>query len=82
VRARFEIRITPGDVGQRVSVRARIPAGPGEPSTTDTLGVLRAWEDGLLRIERRDGTTCEIAETDLLAGRRIPPPPVRRNRSG
>jgi N-acetylglutamate synthase len=78
MRARFQIRITPADVGERVSVRARITAGPGEPSTTDTLGVLRTWEDGLLRIERRDGTVADIFEQDLLAGRRIPPPPVRR----
>jgi N-acetylglutamate synthase len=83
VRARYEVRIGHADVGQRVSVRARIPAAPGEPSTTDTLGILRSWEDGVLRIERRDGTTVEIEEGDLLAGKLIPPPPVRRrNGSG
>jgi hypothetical protein len=82
VRARYEIRITPDDVGRRVSVRARIPAAPGQPSTTDTLGVLRSWEEGVLRIERRDGSTVEIAHADLLAGRIIPPPPARRRPSG
>jgi hypothetical protein len=82
VRARYVIRIAPTDVGKRVSVRARIAASPGAPSTTDTLGMLRSWEEGLLRIERRDGTTAEIAEGDLLAGRLVPPPPTRRPRAG
>jgi hypothetical protein len=81
VHARYVVRITPADVGQRVSVRARIPAGPGEPSTSDTLGHLRRWEDGILHIERKDGAFAEIAEEDLLAGRVIPPaPPPRRAR--
>lgn len=81
MRSRYVIHITPDDVGKRISARARIPAAPGEPSTTDTLGHLRSWADGLLRIERRDGTIAEIAEDDLLAARVIPPaPPTRRTR--
>jgi hypothetical protein len=76
----YVVRISPADVGERVSVRSRIPAGPGEPSTTDTLGHLRRWQDGALAIERRDGTITEIAETDLLAGRKIPPAPSRGRR--
>jgi hypothetical protein len=32
----------------------------------------------VLAIERKDGTTVEIAEVDLLAGRAIPPAPIRR----
>jgi hypothetical protein len=78
VKGRYVLRITPEDVGARVSVRARIPAGPGEPSTTDTLGHLRSWSDGVLRIERRDGTVVAVRQDDLLAGRVIPPAPSRR----
>jgi N-acetylglutamate synthase len=74
------IRISAADVGARVSVRARIPAAPGEPSMTDTLGYLRAWADGLLTVERRDGSMVQIRTADLVAGRTIPPPPQRRPR--
>lgn len=76
--ARYVVRITPSDVGARVSVRSRIPAAAGQPSTTDTLGVLETWSDGVLRIARADGTRTTVREADLLAARRIPPPPARR----
>jgi hypothetical protein len=72
MRARYIVRITPADVGQRVTIRARTHAGPHEPSSTDTLGVLRHWADGVLQVERRDGTLVQIAEADLLAARVIP----------
>jgi hypothetical protein len=77
MQARYVVRITPDDVGRRVSVRARIRSRPGQASTTDTLGYLRSWSDGTLVIERGDGARVEISETDLLAGRPIPPPPSR-----
>jgi len=80
MRARGVVRITPADVGRRVSVRARIPAEPGEPSTTDTLGQLVSWADGVLVIERRDGTRRSVAEDHLVAARCVPPPPERRPR--
>ncbi len=73
------LRIGPADVGERVSVRSRIPAGPGEPTATDTIGYLRSWEDGVLTIERRDGQLVTLQEEDLIAGRRVPPPPQRRS---
>jgi hypothetical protein len=72
MRARYIVRITPADVGRRVTIRARTHAGPHEPSATDTVGILRSWADGLLRVERRDGTVVEIPEADLLAARVIP----------
>ncbi len=72
MRARYVIRITPADVGRRVTIRARTRAGPYEPSATDTVGILRSWADGLLRVERRDGTVVQIPEADLLAARVIP----------
>ncbi|CAN5846701.1 MAG: hypothetical protein H0V93_15710 [Euzebyales bacterium] len=81
MRARYVIRIGPSDVGARVSVRARIEAAPGEPAATDVVGVLLSWAGGVLVVQRRDGTRATIAAADLLAGRRIPPEPVRRPRS-
>jgi hypothetical protein len=72
MRARYVVRITPADVGQRVTIRARTHSCPGEPSSTDTVGVLRSWAGGVLCVERRDGETVRIVETDLLAARVIP----------
>jgi hypothetical protein len=72
MRGRYVVRLTAEDVGRRVTIRARTHAPAGEPSTTDTVGVLRAWEGGVLRVERRDGTVAEIAEADLVAARVIP----------
>lgn len=75
MRARLVVRISPADVGRRVSVRSRLH---GEAqAATDALGVLRSWTDGVLVVERRDGTRAVIAEADLLAGRPVPPAPVR-----
>ncbi len=76
--ARYVVRITPADVGARVSIRTRIPASGGGPGSTDTLGHLRSWSAGVLEVERADGSVVRLAEADLLAARRIPPAPVRR----
>lgn len=82
MRSRLQVRITPADVGSRVSVRSRIPPeGPTGPSTTDTLGYLLEWTDEALHIRRRDGDVVRIATADLLAGKVLPgPPPPRRGR--
>jgi hypothetical protein len=82
MKARGVVRITPADVGSRVSVRALIPAAPGEPTMTDTVGVLEAWVDGRLRIRRRDGAVADVDESALIAGRTIsaevPSPDAKR----
>ena len=78
MRVRHVVRITPADVGRRVTIRTRIPAGPEEPSATDTVGILRAWRDGALDVELRDGSVRRLDEADLLAARVVGPPPTRR----
>ena len=70
----YSIRISPDDVGVRVSVRARTH---GDPPLTDAVGWLRSWQDGLLSIERRDGSVAQVAEADLVAGKVLAPPPPR-----
>ena len=78
LRVRFEISITPADVGRRVSARRRLPDG----RFTDAVGVLEAWERGVLVVQRRDGTRAEIPEETLVAAKVVPPaPPPRRPRS-
>ncbi|MGW7103167.1 GNAT family N-acetyltransferase [Streptomyces sp. NPDC054838] len=74
----LEIRITPADVGKRVSVR-RVEADlSGRPSFTDTVGVLTSWTEGVLTITRKDGLSVHIAESTLVAGKIVPPAPARR----
>jgi hypothetical protein len=72
VTARYVIRITPADVGARVSVRSRLPEPEAGATLTDTVGLLRGWSDGLLEIERRDGSRVRLPETALVAARRLP----------
>ena len=67
------VRITPSDVGRRVSVRLRHDA----TTLTDVVGRLLAWDDGVLTLERRDGSRVEVAEGDLVAGKVVPEPPAR-----
>ncbi|MDQ3343073.1 MAG: hypothetical protein M3524_05815 [Actinomycetota bacterium] len=75
----YRIRITPADVGSRVSVRLRTHAASGQPSASDVVGRLRAWEGGTLVIQRRDGSVAEVAADDLLAAKVIPETPPRRS---
>ncbi|GHB12059.1 GNAT family N-acetyltransferase [Streptomyces chryseus] len=75
---RLEVRISPADVGKRVSVR-RV-GGTGAPGAkfTDTVGVLTSWDSGVLSITRRDGESVRIAESTLVAGKVVPSAPARR----
>lgn len=74
MKGRYVVRIDPRDVGKRVTIRVRVPAGPGEPTTTDVVGMLRRWDEGTLEIVRKDGTVEVLDERRLLAGRVVEPP--------
>ena len=78
--ARLEIRITPADVGKRVSVRQLVEIADGHPTFTDTVGVLVSWDAGVVCVTRRNGETVRIAEASLVAGKVVPPAPRRRVR--
>ncbi|MFE2677278.1 GNAT family N-acetyltransferase [Streptomyces hygroscopicus] len=75
---RLEVRITPADVGKRVSVR--LLTGEREPASTftDVVGVLTSWTGGTLSITRRTGEAVRIAESSLVAGKVVPAAPARR----
>ncbi|MGP3972937.1 GNAT family N-acetyltransferase [Streptomyces sp. 8N114] len=75
---RLEVRITPSDVGKRVSVRSLTAAGEPHGRFTDTLGILTSWTGGVLRITRRDGEQIEIEEASMVAGKVVPQTPARR----
>jgi GNAT superfamily N-acetyltransferase len=50
----------------------------GHPTFTDTVGVLASWDTGVVCVTRRTGETVRIAEEELVAGKVVPPAPVRR----
>ncbi|GGW63605.1 GNAT family N-acetyltransferase [Streptomyces griseoloalbus] len=75
---RLEVRITTADVGKRVSVRSLIEHGPSGDTFTDTVGVLTSWDNGVLRITRKNGEGVSIAESALVAGKVVPAAPARR----
>ncbi|SEF82590.1 Acetyltransferase (GNAT) family protein [Actinacidiphila yanglinensis] len=77
---RLEIRITPSDVGKRVSVRQLVEVTDGHPTFTDTVGVLASWDSGVVCITRRTGESVRIEEEVLVAGKVVPPAPERRGR--
>ncbi|WP_328905672.1 GNAT family N-acetyltransferase [Streptomyces sp. NBC_00234] len=75
---RLEVRITPADVGKRVSVRRRSANADAGLKFTDTVGVLTSWDDNVLSITPKSGETVHIAESSLVAGKVVPSAPARR----
>ncbi|MFF9568051.1 GNAT family N-acetyltransferase [Streptomyces sp. NPDC014685] len=74
----LEVRITPADVGKRVSVRRVCETGPQGVKFTDTVGVLTSWDNGVLSITRKNGESVRIDESALVAGKVVPAAPARR----
>lgn len=77
MRARHVHRVTPADVGRRVSVRRVLDRATG--SVGDVLGTLLSYDDGVLVVDGRAGP-ASIDERDVLASRTVPPPPRRPGR--
>ncbi|MEU8970189.1 GNAT family N-acetyltransferase [Streptomyces monashensis] len=75
---RLVVRITPADVGKRVSVRRLEASGARSEKFTDTVGVLTSWTDGVLMITRRSGESVRIAEDSVVAAKVVPAAPARR----
>ena len=74
--ALLAVRISPADVGRRVTVRHRYDA----TTLTDVVGRLLAWEEGpeaALRIERRDGTVAVVPLGRVVAAKVVPEAPTR-----
>lgn len=72
--ARLSLRLSPDDVGKRVTVRRRLPQG----ALGDVIGHLESWSGGVLTIRRRDDSLVDVAEDTLVAGKVVPPPPPKR----
>ena len=72
---RLRVRLTEGDVGERVVIRWRRPASGGREEIADVLGVLEAADDSSLRIRKASGELVTIPWDRALAGKTIPPSP-------
>ncbi|MDF3291977.1 GNAT family N-acetyltransferase [Streptomyces silvisoli] len=77
---RLEVRITPSDVGKRVSVRRVAEIVGARPVFTDAVGLLTSWNEGVLIITRRNGEAVHIPERSLVAGKVVPDRPARPRR--
>jgi len=75
---RLEVRLTPADVGKRVVIRWRRPGPGGSEQIADVLGVLEQADSESFTVRTRDGRLIVIPAERALAGKVVPPPPVRR----
>jgi N-acetylglutamate synthase len=77
---RLELQLTPADVGRRVVIRWLLP-GPGDRGQmTDVLGILEQADAESFAVRTRDGALVVIPAGRALAGKVVPPPPVRPRR--
>ena len=65
----------PADVGLRVVVRRRLDDG----RYTDLLGELLHWDEQEVRVRDRHGQEHTVRTSDVVAAKRVPPPPTPRN---
>jgi hypothetical protein len=75
VAARLIIAITSQDIGARITTRRRVPGG-----FRDAVGILVSWENGILKVRKRDGSVVEIPEETLVAAKVVPAAPPRPER--
>jgi hypothetical protein len=69
----YELSLGAADVGSRVMVRRQLADG----QLTDVLGELLAWSEEVV-VRDRHGASHAFPAAAVVAGKRIPPPPVRR----
>ncbi|MFI0983043.1 GNAT family N-acetyltransferase [Streptomyces sp. NPDC021093] len=74
----LEVRLTPDDVGKRVSVRRLTGDSAPGARFADAVGVLTSWDDGVLSITRRSGETVRVDASSLVAAKVVPAAPARR----
>lgn len=82
MRYRLEVRLTPADVGQRVVIRWRRPAGGDGEVVADVLGILEEADAGSFAVRTRDGKLVVVPAGRALAGKVVPSPPARHRGAG
>ncbi len=78
---RLEVRLTPGDVGQRVVIRWRRPAPGDREEVADVLGILEEADAGSFTVRTAEGELVVVPAGRALAGKVVPPRPARRGGS-
>jgi len=79
MRYRLVVRVTPADVGQRVTIRWRPPELDGSQLMTDVLGILEEADDEFFKVRRgRDGQLIVIPRERAVAGKVVGPAPRAR----
>lgn len=75
LRARYVQRVTPADIGQRVSIRSRTDGPDDGPSVTDLVARLLAFDDDAMLLVDRDGQLHVLDPARIVASRVVPPHP-------
>lgn len=70
----YVLSLSPADVGARVVVRRRLAEG----GLGDLLGTLERWDDEAVVVRDRHDVPHRVRPADVVAGKRVPPPPPRR----
>ena len=74
VRYRLEARLSAADVGSRVVIRWRRPAG-GADEIADVLGVLAVADDASFTVRKASGELVTVPRERALAGKTVPAAP-------
>jgi hypothetical protein len=75
VRYRLEVRLSAADLGSRVVIRWRRPAGDRD-EIADVVGVLTAADTASFTVRKKSGELVTIPRDRALAGKTVPPPRV------
>lgn len=67
----YRTEVTDAHVGRRVTIRHVVDTPDGQ-LPTDVVGHLRSWDDDVLTVERRDGTTTCVPAARVIASRLVP----------
>jgi hypothetical protein len=81
VRYRLEVRLSTADLGSRVVIRWRRPAGDRD-EIADVVGVLAAADTVSFTVRKTSGEMVTIPRDRALAGKTVPPAPPRERRAG
>ena len=77
MRYHLELQLGESDVGSRVVIRWRRPAGNGGEEIADVLGILQAADADSFAVAKASGETVVIPRERALGGKTVPPAPSR-----
>ena len=76
MRYRLEVRLSAADLGSRVVIRWRRPAGDRD-EIADVVGVLTAADTAFFTVRKTSGELVTIPRDRALAGKTVPAAPRR-----